>query len=183
VRRGVAPAGREAAVRKSRGFTLLEMMIVVAIIAVLAFIAVPNFFGSTSQAEARAAVRKFRATVARARTLAATGKNENYAGWAATDRTVEAGILIEANGYRLFVDRNRITDGNEIDIEVVDFGDLARGSNYANTLTIGPAGEEIRFQKNGTLTVNANIDVTFRDTTTGLAQTVSIAYGGSTRVN
>ena len=83
----------------------------------------------------RAAARKVRGTVARARTLAATGKNEGYAGWNPTDRTVEAGIEIDATGYHLFVDRNSANNGDEAIIEVIDF---AAGMPLLWSWTEGP---------------------------------------------
>src|SRR5687768_8583950 len=127
----------ESAVRKSRGFTLLELMIVVAIVAVVAAIAIPSLTKNNSLADMRTSVRRMRGQLARARTLASTGKNENYAGWLATDRTVQAGILITGpTSYQVFVDRDNVTDGDEIVLKVVNFANLAADADYAQQVTI-----------------------------------------------
>jgi prepilin-type N-terminal cleavage/methylation domain-containing protein len=168
-------------VRRSKGFTLVEMMIVVAIVGVVAIVVVPQFMRSTNLAEMRAATRKLRSTVARARTLAATGKNENYTGWNPNDRTVEAGIQIDATGYRLFVDNDR-NAGNEAVIEIVNFAP-ASGPHSAPNLSITQpaAGTQIRFQKNGTLVGGANQFITIQDIS-GMQMTVAISFGGGTEV-
>lgn len=171
-------------VRRSKGFTLVEMMIVVAIVGVIALVAIPNFFAGTNQADMRAATRRLRGNIAKARTLAATGKNDNYTGWAATDRTVEAGVQIDATGYRVFVDNDRIGgNGTEAVLEIVNFQDYGAEDAAPQLQIVQPApGTQIRFQKNGTLTTQNNQTIIFRDTVSGMTMSVLVAFGGSTRV-
>jgi prepilin-type N-terminal cleavage/methylation domain-containing protein len=167
----------------SKGFTLVEMMIVVAIVGVVALVVVPQFVGSTNLAEMRAAARKVRGTVARARTLAATGKNDGYAGWNANDRTVEAGIevLPGGTGYQLFVDRDG-NAGDEAIIGIVNYAP-ASGPHSAPNLTITnpAAGTQIRFLRNGTLSGGANQSITVQDVS-GAQMTIAISYGGGTEI-
>ncbi len=158
-------------------------MIVIAIVGILAALVIPNFARSREFAQLHRATRKIVGVVARARTLAATGKNENYAGWAPTDRTVQSGILITATGYQLFVDRNRILDGDEILIEVVDYATIGTIDYAQNVQLTAPApGTEIRFDKNGTLSTPSDVNVILRDAGSGVTETVRIAYGGSTKI-
>jgi Tfp pilus assembly protein FimT len=160
-------------------------MIVVAIVGVIAAIAIPSLTKNNSLAEMRTQVRKMRGQVARARTLASTGKNENYAGWNPTDRTQQAGILItSATSYQVFVDRDNVTDGDEIVLKVVNFANLSTDADYAQQLTITTNANppEVRFRKNGTVFGNTDIDIVFTDADSGLTETIRVLYGGTTEV-
>ena len=161
----------------------MEMVIVVAIVGILAALVVPSFSRSKELGDLRAATRKLMGTIQRARTLAATGKNDNYPTWNPTDRVVHAGILFAPDGYQLFVDRDRIRDGDEITIEVVDFDD-STASEYAPTVVVvaPPPATEIRFAKNGTIVGGLDNTLILRDTPSGIEQTVQLSLGGSARL-
>jgi type II secretory pathway pseudopilin PulG len=156
------------------------MVIVVAIVGILAALVIPSFTRSNDLADMRAASRKLMGTLVRARTLASSGKNENYPGWLPTDRTAQAGLFLTTTDFRLFVDRNNVTDGDEIILEVVDFTEA--GSNYAANVLIQAPPAEIRFQRNGTLTTTTNQDIVLEDQGSGLRQTIRLTYGGSVRL-
>ncbi len=59
-------------VREERGFTLLELTVVLALIALMLGLVVPNLYGSWRREQDRAAVRQMMAAMRTARSLAAT---------------------------------------------------------------------------------------------------------------
>jgi prepilin-type N-terminal cleavage/methylation domain-containing protein len=175
--------------RASLGFTLIEMMVVVAIVVILAAFAIPAMFRATDQAKTRGAARTMLGHLAKARQLAASGRED--ASWPAGSRTIEAGVIIAATGYQIFVDRNDVTDGDEIIVEAVDWAPAAGfetkvGDRAADSLVITapPPGAEIRFRKNGTLAANPPVDQTIiiRDTQSGAVEELTVSFGGSVQL-
>ena len=72
-----SPAGkwgeeRRRPVREEHGFTLLELTVVLALIALMMGLVAPNFYGSWLRERDRAAVRQLMTTMRTARSLAAT---------------------------------------------------------------------------------------------------------------
>jgi len=63
--------------RKERGFTLIELMVVIVIIAILAAVALPNFMGATERAR-ESAVRSAVKTIQTALEMYATDNNGYY---------------------------------------------------------------------------------------------------------
>src|ERR671914_2926356 len=63
--------------REDKGFTLIELMVVVLIIAILIAIAIPTFLGARTRAQDRAAQSSLRNTVTSAKALFTD--NEDYA--------------------------------------------------------------------------------------------------------
>src|SRR5688572_7976707 len=74
--------------REDEGFTLIELMVVVLIIAILIAIAVPTFLGARKKAQARAAQSNVRNAYSAAKTFFTD--NENFS----TDATGDASSLI-----------------------------------------------------------------------------------------
>lgn len=68
--RTTLPAG------ESRGFTLLELVVVLALAGIFLAIVIPSFSGTLESARLRAGTGEVRATLALARTLAASGARE-----------------------------------------------------------------------------------------------------------
>jgi type IV pilus assembly protein PilA len=71
---------------RDQGFTLIELMVVVMIIAVLLAIAIPTFLGSKNKAEDRSAQSSLRNTVTAARTIYTDGSDYSKA----TDAALKA---------------------------------------------------------------------------------------------
>lgn len=85
---------------RQRGFTLLEMMVVVAIIAILAGILIPNFTRARAQAQTAACIGNMR-TIATALELYYTDK-ESYP--VATAASIESTFMANnLNGYLSFI--------------------------------------------------------------------------------
>ena len=79
---------RSSDARRDRGFTLIELMVVVLIIAILLAIAIPTFLGAQNKAKDRSAQSSARNTLTAAKTIFAD--NGKY-----TDATVTALTAVE----------------------------------------------------------------------------------------
>ena len=82
-----------------RGFSFLEMMTVIAIIAVVSAIAIPNMFGSRGRARVGGAVDNLKGDL-------------NYARITAVRESAMVVVRFDENGYLIFLDRN--ADANPI---------------------------------------------------------------------
>ncbi len=95
--------------QKDTGFTLLELMVVIAMVAILTAIAIPNAISWRNNAKLNGDVFNFRGDLEMAK-LRAIRDNANVA------------VLFNANGYEIFVDNgdgggvenNWVRDGGEV---------------------------------------------------------------------
>ena len=172
--------------KKSRraGFTLVEMVMVVVIIAVLAALTVPAMTRATENQKLYSAARALLGDLVSARQLAATGKKDTDPAppnWGQTEVTASAGIVIQANGYQVFIDRNMQIDGDEIIQRVVTY----TGGDSNIVITSPAPGTVIRFRRNGTLEGSPPADQTIimRDTDSNRSEQLTVFYGGSVRID
>ncbi|MEQ9501330.1 MAG: type II secretion system protein [Deltaproteobacteria bacterium] len=162
--------------RTKRGFTMLEVMVVIGIVAIGAAIAMATFQRSTAKADMRSAANAMVGDFRRARSMAKTGTTPPGA-FAAGQRTVQAGIrIVSATSYSVFVDNDNVSNGSEVAVEVVDM--LTKyGAGFS--ITAPAVGTEIRFRRNGTLDQPNNINIVMTDTHGGGQRTITVTYGGS----
>lgn len=161
-----------------RGFSLLEIVIALAIIAVLAAICIPLLSASQKRSRLKQAARDLGAHLGLARSLAGSGRGD--ASWQSSDRVVNGGVrLISPTQYAVFIDRNELLDGDEVDTVVVDFSARDPSSELRIVSPVAPA--EIRFRANGTLLSASMVDVVVEDAGTGEQRTVRVTLGGVAR--
>jgi prepilin-type N-terminal cleavage/methylation domain-containing protein len=85
--------------QNQRGFSLWELIIVIAIIAIVSTIAIPNMFGARGRAKVGGAVENLKGDL-------------NYARITAVRECAMVVVRFDENGYLIFVDRN--ADANPI---------------------------------------------------------------------
>jgi type IV pilus assembly protein PilA len=85
------------------GFTLIELMVVVMIIAVLLAIAIPTFLGSQNKAKDRSAQSSLRNTLTAAKTIYTDGQDYTAAGPGLAAAAAPAGNLVRAEPSLAFV--------------------------------------------------------------------------------
>lgn len=164
--------------KQRRGFSLLEIVITVAIVALLAAVAYPFFTNSIEKGKLNDVTKRMLAHFTKARNLAASGQTDSS--WGGGDRTITALVRIEsATGYTVYIDRDDVWDGDEVAVQVVDFTISDPGSDIRITapapLTV------IRFRSNGTLTGGGQVDITLTDN--NRTRNLRVTVGGLTKIS
>ena len=92
-----------------KGFTLMEMLIVVAIIAVLVAIAIPTFNGALTKSKEAADVANIRAAYAEYQVKAISGETIDDNTWPTLIGKVKLNYNSAGHGYSLGTDKKTIT--------------------------------------------------------------------------
>lgn len=191
-----------------RGFTLIEMLVAVAVIAIVAGLAVPNFFAQQRRAELGGRSRELVAAINLARGEAATGRD--VPGLAGVP-VVQTGIrFVSPSEYQVFVDDDN--DSSNVTLLRAIALDGSGGSQPGGGLlsgkggttvriesvTIGgvteapPSGIEFRFRRNGTLTMPVDVSgfsnaidatIRLRDPQTDQERVVDVTFAGQATID
>ena len=92
-----------------KGFTLMEMLIVVAIIAVLVAIAIPTFSGALTKSKEAADVANIRAAYAEYQVKAISGETVDDGTWTTLIGNVKLNYTAADHGYTFGTDKKTIT--------------------------------------------------------------------------
>ena len=116
--------------RKHSGFTIVELLVAIALIAIIAAIAVPNFIGWLPNYRLRSAARDLYSNFQKAK-LTAVKRNKNCA------------VRFDNTGYMVFVDDDEdfIQDGGEDEIVRVVWSDYKSISVAMADITFANNGE------------------------------------------
>jgi prepilin-type N-terminal cleavage/methylation domain-containing protein len=164
---------------RRRAFSLVELMVTIAIVALVVAVAVPMFSRSRRHAEIKNAARLFIAHLTKARSLAAAGGRSPD--WGAKERTVSAGIQIVSDSrYIIFFDKNERADGDEVLAQVIDYAVANPGLSLKITSPVAPA--EVRFRSNGTLATGSVTSIVLADGDTGQQRTIGVSSGGAAKI-
>jgi len=190
---------RTMASSRRAGFTLLELMVVVAIIAIAAGLGIPSFLSARREKQLDNRTRELKAMIARAQSEAATGRELTGAVAGVTGRVRMAGIrFVDRFNYFVFVDN----DDDPVAVEVVARVDLegeesggglsgadsgGTGVRFqtvtANGLTqFPPSGIEFRFLSDGTIAGSGNVSMVLGDTELRRRNTIDLSVAGQVSV-
>lgn len=133
-------------IKNTKGFTLMEMLIVVAIIAILIAIAIPTFTAQLEKAREAADIANIRSAYAEAMAnylsgqFTDTNKTEAYAETVAMTQTVEGWKYIDFPEYLGSKDACKPTKGQKVRVTVKDDKDLGTKVELSISTTSTPAG-------------------------------------------
>ncbi len=173
-----------------RGVTLLEVVVVVAIVSLLTAVALPNFFMLSRNRELRSAVRTLLVEIQRIRTFSANAKLDNiqqgtpsFVSLEQENQTyVESGLLITNNYTIQFfadTDTNPNNSGLRV-IKTINFKERFPSSQLR--IDVPTQGQQIRFRRNSTRTANSPGTIRLTSAVTGKSLEISISLAGLPRV-
>jgi type IV pilus assembly protein PilA len=156
--------------RDDEGFTLIELMVVVLIIAILLAIAIPTFLGAQDRARDRAAQSNLRNGITAAKTIATD--SDGFFLNSTTGAIVDATDLDGVEGSLTWV--QGAADGTD-----------ATGSVYVASVTATTGAEIVLQAKSGSnayfcMKATSDGDVTYGKSDTGTAATDAAATDGDT---
>jgi type IV pilus assembly protein PilA len=166
-------------VRAARGFTLVEIVIVVAIIGVLAAISFPTVHDMTTRANEPLELAKVEALLHEARTYA---RRTNQC--VEVELTQPTGTTKAKLTYKTVTDASGFRCPTATAITPTPTVELATGMKFSATVQDGEAGRlAFRFSRNGGLQYAKPTIFEVQSTVTGMKKTVKIFPGaGTTRV-
>lgn len=176
----------------NRGFTLIEMITVIAIVGILASVAVPSFQSMRAQARWRSATQTLSGHIARTRSYALTRPDTD------TDpNNTMAGFQSWTGAVLCFASENNV-DSYWIETRLPDVMDNCNGANpqaiagggvttleqglhITNCQNAPGSPDPLRFQANGTLTTNTDRQICVTSDELGQRKNrLTVTWGGST---
>lgn len=166
--------------RSSKGFTLIEMMVVIGIVALVAAVAIPVMSGLTKRTRARDAIRELQAKVTQARALASSGHRDPA--WPPNARTMNAGIRFDdARSYVVYADQDTTLNGNESIIAVVSLVPSS-GVTPVSITTPNTFPFDLRMKSNGQLLSGAPATFVITDAEQRVVQTLRVSLSGMPKI-
>jgi prepilin-type N-terminal cleavage/methylation domain-containing protein len=159
-------------IARARGFTMVEMVVAIAIVAVLAAIAAPIFLSQKPEANLKEAIADIAAIVRSARSAAVSGRT--VGGDAAPD-SVEVRFEVALNEIHVVANGTGAVGARGGFLKVLQLGDYHPGQ-----LSMVPSRPIITFRRNGAADAPATVQL--NEALTGRNRVVEITRAGLVRV-
>ena len=162
--------------RRQRGFTLVELVVTLAVASVLIGLTIPGFYKMQSMGRLKAHARKLVADVRKAQTLATAGGMHTCPGGS---RVRFAGVRVGPVNVRRYSIFGICNDGATTEIT---FAIQILPDETGISFTAPVIGSEVRFRRNGTVITQPIPQFDLRDPNTGMTKSVTVNLTGHARI-